>query len=535
VYPARGPDGKQLLATCLLDQAQPTLLPGTENGADPFFSPDGQWIGFFASSQLKKISVQGGVPVNLGSTAGATLMGASWEQDEDIVAGAGPSLPLRRIAGAGGQWQRFTKLGRGETTHRWPQVLPDSSAVLFTASPSAAGHENANIEAVSLKTGDIKIVQRGGYYGRYLPSGHLVYLHQGVLFGVLFDVSRLEVRGAPVPLLQDVAANPATGGGQFDFSNTGIFVYAASKSAAQAWQVSWLNGSGNQQPLLTTPGTYTSPHLSPDGKKLAFIGDGGNVFVYDTERGTTDPLTVAGHANAPVWAPDGKHIVFESIEKGFSFLWARSDGSGELQTLLQGQNVIVPVSFSPDGKQLAYLKSDPETGSDLWTLSLDLTDPDHPKPGTSEPFLRTPNDEVIPQFSPDGRWIAYRSNESGRNEIYVRPFPNAGGGRWAISSGGGLYAFWSKKSHELFYETADNRIMVVDYSVNGGSFVPGKPRLWSDKQLFFTGNVNLDLASDGKRFAVLALQDSPPGEKGTVHVTMLFNFFDYLKRIIPTK
>ena len=148
--------------------------------------------------------------------------------------------------------------------------------------------------------------------------------------------------------------------------------------------------------------------------------------------------------------------------------------------------------------------------------------------------MRTPKDELLPTFSPDGRWIAYRSNESGSNEIYVRPFPDASRGKWQVSTGGGLYAFWSNNGRELFYETADNRIMVADYSVDGGTFVlKGKPRPWSDRQLFYPGTSNLDLAPNGKRFAVLALPETPPGEKGTVHVTMLLNFFDELKRRIP--
>jgi hypothetical protein len=164
---------------------------------------------------------------------------------------------------------------------------------------------------------------------------------------------------------------------------------------------------------------------------------------------------------------------------------------------------------------------------------LDLTDPDRPKPGKPELFLRTRADEGLPRFSPDGRWIAYRSNELGSQQIYVRPFPAASGGKWQISAGGGLYALWSNNGHELFYETADNRIMVVDYTVNGASFVPGKPRLWSGQQLFFTGASNLDIAPDGKRFAVLALPETPAGEKVSVHVTFLLNFFDELKRRIP--
>jgi serine/threonine-protein kinase len=411
--------------------------------------------------------------------------------------------------------------------------LPDGAAVLFTASRSSAVHDNANIEANVLKTGQVKIVQPGGYYGRYLPSGHLVYLHQGVLFGVGFDPTRLETRGAPVPLLQDVAANAVTGGGQFDFSTTGTFVYAAGKSAAPVWRVAWLDSSGKMRPMAAAPGVYVSPRLSPDGKKLAY-GDGTDIYVYDTERERISRLTFMGHAAVPVWAHDGEHFIFLSTEKGSAFFWARRDGSGEPQKLLQSPTVSVPYSFSPDGR-LAYYEVNSGTGNDLWTLPLDLTDPDHPKPGKPEPFLRTPNIETLPRFSPDGRWIAYLSNESGSSEIYVRPFPNASGGRWQISSDGGLYAIWSNNGRELFYETMENRIMVVDYSVEGGSFVPGKPRLWSDKQLFYAGNSNLDLAPDGKRFAVLALPETPPDEKGTVHVTMLLNFFDELKRRIPSK
>jgi serine/threonine-protein kinase len=532
VYPARAPDGKQLLATRLLDQAQSTLLPGTENGRDPFFDPGGQWIGFFASTQLKKISVEGGAPVTLGNMGGPVPTGASWSQDGTIIAGTLNLGPLARVPAAAGPLKPLTKLAPGETTHRWPQALPGGAVALFTASPSNIEYNNANIETVSLKTGQVKIAHRGGYYGRYLPSGHLVYVHEGVLFGVKFDLARLEVGSTPVPLLGDLAANPATGGGQFDFSTTGTFAYVAGKSAAQAWQVAWMDSAGEARPLLATPGTYSVPRLSPNGSELAYIS-GSDIFIYHLKQGTTSRLTDTGHAVACVWAPDGKHLVFRLVGDGDSFLWVRSDGSGASQQLLQSRSVIAPQSISPDGRWLVYQERSPDSGQDIWTLPLDITDPDHPKPGRPEPFVRAPFDQTTPRFSPDGHWISYRSNESGTDEIYIRPFPAGGGGRWQISNGGGLYALWSNNGRELFYETTDNRIMVVDYTVTGASFVPGKQRLWSDKQLFYTGSTNLDLAPDGKRFAVLAHPDTPPGEKGTVHVTMLFNFFDELKRRIP--
>ncbi len=530
VFPVRGPDGRPQLATHLLDQAEPTLLPGTEGCANPFFSPDGQWIGFYAGGQLRKISSQGGAPAMLARTVTPYGYGASWGGDGTIAASLATVGPLSLIPAAGGASSPLTKLGSSEVSHHWPQFLPGGDAVLFTASSDVSLWDNANIEAISLKTGQVKIVRRGGYYGRYLPAGYLVYVRQGVLFGVKFDPGKLEVHGAPVPILQDVAANPTTGGGQFDFSDTGTFVYVAGKSAAQAWQVNWLDGSGKMEPLLAASGAYTNPRFSPDGRKLGFA-NGGDIYIHDMERDTTSRLTFTGHSNVPVWAPDGKHIVFPSAGNGL--FWVRSDGSANPQRLMEGQGIVVPFSLSPNGRQLAYFDISPETGYDIWTLPLDLTDPDHPRPGKPEPFLRTPADERRPRFSPDGRWIAYRSNESGGDEIYVRPFPAGSGGKWQISSGGGLNAFWSKNGHELFYETADNRIMVVDYTVNGDSFVPGKPRVWYDKQLFRTGTSNLDLAPDGKRFAVFALPDSAPGAKASVHVTMLENFFDELKRRIP--
>jgi serine/threonine-protein kinase len=534
VFPARGPDGKQQLATRLLEQAQPTLLPGTEGGRDPFFSPDGQWIGFFNEVELKKVSVLGGAALAVGG-ASNNMVGASWGEDGFIVYAPGSTLPLVRIPDAGGIPQAVTRLAAAETTHRWPQVLPGGGAVLFTASPSVTGMENANIEAISLKTGQVKVLERGGYYGRYLPSGHLVFIRQGVLFGVKFEPARLELHGTPVPLLDDVAATPFTGGGQFDFSGApsgpGTFVYSAGKTTAQAWQLAWLDGSGKVQPLIAALGAYGLPRLSPDGQKVAVVDDRSDVYIHDVERNTARRLTFTGDSNVPIWARDGKHILF--AKSANSIVWMRSDGAGEPIRLLESPNLPRPWSVSPDGRQLAYLEQTPETGLDLWTLPLDLADPEHPKAGKPEPFLRTPANELLPQFSPDGRWIAYRSEETGSSEIYVRPFPAASKGKWQISTGGGLYACWSNNGRELFYETTDHRIMVVAYTMDGSSFMPGEPRLWSDTHLFYTGTSNLDLAPDGKRFIVLALPEAASTEKGSVRVTMLLNFFDELKRKIP--
>jgi serine/threonine-protein kinase len=530
VFPIHGPDGRQQLATRLLDQAQATLLRGTENGHDAFFSPDGRWLGFFADGKLKRVSVHGGVPVTLCDAVNPR--GGSWSEDGNIIAALSQQTVLWRVPASGGTPQRLTQLAGGEVTHRWPQVLPGGQAVLFTASRTNVGQDDATIEVVQ-KTGATKVLHRGGYYGRYVPSGHLVYIHQGVLFGVRFDAARLQVLGTPTPLVEDIASDSAQGGGQFDFSRIGAFLYLAGKGAKQSWPVVWLDSSGKSRPLLVRPDTYYFPRFSPDGQRLALAASskGNDIVVYDWQREATTRLTFDGHSYGPVWSPSGQHIAFRSTLSGFSLSWIRSSGAGEPQRLLESPNNLVPYSFSPDGRRLAYQEVSPNNGFDLWTLPLDTSDPDHPKPGKPEPFLRTQFDEQVPVFSPDGRWIAYRSNESGAYEIYVRPFPPGPGGKWQVSTGGGMYAFWSKNVPELFYETTDNRIMVMAYTINGDSFVPGRPRLWSDRQVFYPGASNLDLAPNGKRFAVFAAPDY--ATQGSVRVTFLVNFFDELRRRLP--
>jgi serine/threonine-protein kinase len=299
--------------------------------------------------------------------------------------------------------------------------------------------------------------------------------------------------------------------------------------SAQKWRVDWLESSGKSQPLIATPGVYTIPRFSPDGKKLAFIDGDGAPNVYDLVRETPTRVAAGPARGNIVWAPDGKHIVFAYAGKLF---WVRSDAVGSPQVLIN-KHFAGAWSFSPDGHWLAYFDITAETGTDIWVLPLDTKNPDIPKPGIPQPFLRTTANELLPRFSPDGRWIAYKSDESGREEIWVRPFPARAEAQYQISDGGGLYAFWSNTRHELFYETPDHRIMVVEYRVDGDVFSPGKPRLWSDHQIFYSGASNVDIAADGKRFAVLALPQPAPGENTSLRVTMLLNYREQLNRIMP--
>jgi Tol biopolymer transport system component len=535
VFLTRGAGGRQMLATRLLNQPKATPMSGTEAGTAPFFSPDGQWVGFVADGKLKKVAVQGGAPISFPDVSAAR--GASWGDDGNIVV-MGQATLLYRVPSAGGTPQPLSKLAPGEATHRWPQVLPGSQAVLFTASSSNNDFEEANIEVLSLKTGQVKILQRGGYFGRYLPGprsqGYLVYLHQGTMFGAPFDPARLELQGSPVPLLEDVAGDPQTGNGQFDFASTGSLVYLSGKAADEAFPIVWLDRAGKTAPLVAKPGAYDAPRFSPDGKRLAFAargGKGSDVWVSDIARDTLAQITfTAPGDNELAWAPDGKHIVYRSLNPSVAW-WVRADGAGEPQRLLEGQEYTRPQSFSPDGRRLLLAGNTTVSLPDLWILPLDLNDPEHPKPGKPEAFLKTPVVEVDGAFSPDGRWVAYASNESGVEEVFVRPAPGLGsGGKWKISTGGGKFPAWSRAGRELFFLGGDDRIMAADYTAAGDSFSADKPRVWSDKQILRRGTrQNFDMAPDGQRAAVFPRPEAQES-KGSLHATFLLNFTQEIRR-----
>jgi serine/threonine-protein kinase len=438
---------------------------------------------------------------------------------------------LFQVSEAGGATKPLTRLIRPDASHRWPQALPDGS-VLFTAPALSVGSENARIEILPAQKGEAAILPVQGYYARYSPSGHLVFVRHGTLWAVKFDLNTRSTKGAPVALLPDLSTHPVTGGGHFAFSgqvsDPSVFAYLAGRTPAVTWNLAWLDASGALTPVDTPPGVYTNPRVSPDGSKLAFL-NGPDIYVHELERGTTTRLTNA-QVTVPVWMPDSKHLVYLSVSSGFDLTLQRSDGSAEPVTLLHSEKFVIPWSVAADGRRIAYWRSDSDTANDLWTLPLDNTNPDRPQAGTPERFLTSTHSAAVPRFSPDGRWMAYAADEEGQGEIYVRPFPAGDGGKWQVSSGGGGYPMWSRNGRELFYETPDHRVMAVDYRVEGKSFAPGRPRLWSPRSVFDAGAQNIDLAPDGKRFIVFT--QSAAGSE-PVRITVLLNFFDELKRRVP--
>jgi serine/threonine-protein kinase len=428
-----------------IEQPDSTVLQGTEGADQPFFSPDGERIAFFAGGKLKSVPIQGGAPAKIVDVR--SPRGGSWAQDGSIIAALINTSGLWRVPREGGPPQLITTLHEGELTHRWPQVLPGNTAVLFTAhSGSINSYENATIDVQPLPEGTRKTLWRGGYYGRFIPTdgtrGHLVFVQRGVLYAARFDAGRLELEGTPVPILQNVAADSTAGAGRFDWAMTGMFAFRHG-NGVQTWSVAWLDGSSKMRPLLSEPVMYYSPRFSPDGRKLAIGIDNGksiNLFIHDFERDTTSPLTFSGQTNTDaIWAPDASHLVFRSRKsRAWALSWIRADGAGGPQPLASGEiEDLGANALSPQGDRLIYSQSDPATDSDIWVIPIEASDTDHPKAGPAQLFLRTLASETRPAFSHDGRWVAYTSNETGVMEVYVRPFTlpaSENGGKWQIST-----------------------------------------------------------------------------------------------------
>jgi serine/threonine-protein kinase len=539
------PDGTRLvygsqnrLFTLRLDQPRATELAGTEGASAPFFSPDGQWVAFFTTGKLRKISVDGGAAITL-CDASVASAGGSWGEDGNIIAAlAGPASGLSRIPSSGGEPTLVAEQAQGGGAYLFPQILPGGKAVLFTSANAIGQADAFRIEVVSLRDRHRKTLVQGGAYGRYLATsqtgtGYLSYVSQGTLFAVPFDLEKLEVRGTPVPVVEQVAYSTLDGSAQLDFSRSGTVVYR-SGAGARLLTVQWLDATGKTQPLLTKPGVYGRPSLSPDGRRLALEvteGSDSDIWVYDWQRDTMTRLTFTGTAHYPQWTSGSPYILFGVT--GGGMFWTGSDGAGQPQTLTRSKIAQIPWSFTPDGKRLAFMEMNPATALDVRTVPVEL-DSAGPRAGKPEVFLETPANEKYPSFSPDGRWMAYSSDDSGTSEIYVRAFPDQGR-KWQISNSGGAYPMWSRIRSELFFETLDNRIMVAAYAVNGGSFVASKPRLWSETRIGGVANNsrNVDLAPDGKRFAALMPADAPESRQAQSHVILLENFFDELRRRVP--
>jgi hypothetical protein len=520
------------LYTRRLDQSQASELPGTEGAFGAFFSPDGQWVGFYngAGKKLEKISVEGGAVVPIADLG--YYAGASWGTNGDIILGGAITKGLIRLPASGAAPNTVLDLDAGEFAYASPQILPDGKAVLFAAFRTT-DVDSANIEVFSFGDRRRKTLVRGSTFACYLPSGHLVYVSKGTLFAIPFDLAKLETRGTAVPVLYDLSYGQF-GNVDVDFAATGTLVYRRGSGGGGLMKtIQWVDRTGKKETLLAKPGVYQNVLISPDGKRLSFVvSEGANqdVWVYDIRRDAMTRLTSGGGPySLPVWSPDGRYIVFGSFAKGM--FWTRADGAGQPQPLIQSKSSQFPLSMTPDGKRLAY--TDGTNEAQIWTVPLEEQG-GQLKAGKPEQFIKSQSSDHAPTFSPDGHWLAYASDESGKSEVFVRAFPPAAsgqGGKWQISNSGGFEPFWSRARHELLYQAgqAGERLMAVNYSVKGDSFVAEKPREWIEK----LPGTDIDLAPDGKRVAVVTPVDAPAAPKTDHEVTFLFNFFDELRRRAP--
>jgi Tol biopolymer transport system component/predicted Ser/Thr protein kinase len=495
----------------MLDQPDGRPIPGTEGGLRPFFSPDGQWLAYFTGrvGPLKKVPVTGGPPITL--CDGAAYYGGSWGEDDRIVFSDGHGL--RRVSASGGTCESLTtgEPQKGED-HRWPQILPGGQTILFTIGTQGS-FDSAQIAVLDLKSGRYRVVANGGSSVRYVPSGHLVYVRGGAMFALPFDLKRLAAMGPETPVIDGVFYNSGGGFADYSFSDSGLLVYMPDTPARNLNTLEWRDRKGTAQTLPAPPQLYGSVRLSPDGQRAAVAaGRAGGSFdiqIVELARGTLSRLTSEGQSFSPVWTPDGQRVAFSSSNSGI--YWTPADGSGRPELLLAGVRV-APRSWTPDGKALLY---DSQAPARIWTLLVSGS------ASKLRPFSETSFNESDPQVSPDRRWVAYTSDESGKNQVYARPFPGPGG-KTPISIGGGEEPRWSRDGRELFYrDPGKGQLMAVDIQTNP-AFRAGQPHA-----LFALGNVPWDAASDGKRFLVVKTLETAAGE---AKLQVVVSWFEELRQ-----
>ena len=553
--PAWSPDGTQLVYAANLsgttqlyvrdlDQLDARPIAGTENAFEPFFSPDGEWVGFYTpsgigSGELKRVAVRGGTPLTLCECFPPA--GATWLADGTIILTHAPTevtAPiLVRIPETGGTPEPLTTLDleSGESAHFWPHALPGGTAVLFTIL-GELDTDTSRVAVLSLDTGEQHVVVEGGFNARYVSTGHLVFGRQGALWGVPFDLDLLATTGPEEVLVQGIEVNELYGSMALAASGDGSLVYVrggAAGTVGETRTLVWVDREGREEPIAMPPRPYFAARLSPDGTRVAVEvrDENTDIWVHNLARGTQTRLTFdPGLDRFPVWTPDGEHIAFSSDRTGvglYDVFWKLAVGTGQPELVVTDPDRRLDAwSWTPDGQSLLLN----EAGLDIGIVTLDGD-------RTRQPVLEEAFQEGSPEVSPDGRWMAYRSAESGRLEIFVRPFPDVDGGKWQVSTEGGNYPAWSPDGRELFYRTLDGAAVMGVTVETEPTFRVGIPvaRVQGD-YVYSAGNGrNWDISPDGQRFLMLknvgqrATEDAPPPPT----LTVVLNWFEELTERVP--
>jgi len=529
-----GPPAKPQIYLRKMDQMGAAPVEGTDGGIAPFLSPDDRWIGFWDGGKLKKVPVAGGVAVTL---CDAPLpFGADWGPDNKIIYSSDTRGGLFRIPSEGGKPENLTAPDktRDEFSHRLPHCLPDGKTVVFTI----AGHGwdlHPRLALLDLETKKWRVVIEDAADGRYIRTGHLVFLRQGVLMAVGFDLDRREPRGQPVPAVENVmqalnslSASHYTAEGQCSISDSGLLAYVPGGIIPDSENsLVRVDLKGKVLPAADFKAPFFSPRFSPDGKRIAYCTAGMEnfIWIYDLDRETRSRLTAEGLTSYAVWTPDGKRLAFDWLKTGLSDLyWQLVDGSSPREQLTTGGNLQFPATFIHNGETLIFVQENPETSYDI--LLLDM------KGRRVTPFLNSKAAEGWPEVSRDGRWLAYVSDESGPREVWVQPFPGPGG-RWQVSQGGGSEPIWSKDGRQIYYRQAA-QVWVTDVSTGGEDFSAGRPRLLFEQQGFYSATPvrTWDLLPDGQGFLMVKLDERKPPP--VTEIILVQNWFEELKRLVPS-
>ena len=517
-------EGKSHLHLHRLSDGTDKELEGTEGAYNPFFSPDGQSIGFVTITELRTVPLSGGTPRNLASVSQSR--GGAWGKDGNIVYAPNSFSGLKKVSASGGDSTELTKLEEGEYAHCWPQFLPDGRHVLFTAQGVSV-----HIKVVDVTGGPPKSVLPGGTFARYVKSGHLLYVNSGILHAAPFDPTKLEVTGRSAQMRQ-VESNSEGGAPYAVAEEAGTLVYLPGKGVTERNnRLVWSDEQGNITPVsVGKKGAYYSPDISPDDQHVALDLDG-DIHVLDIERGTLRRLTVdEGIDSVPLWSPDGEWIVFSSSRGGKPGLWRRrTDWSTDAEMILEHEkSPPFPMSFSADGKILVYERQMQETGWDTWVYRMEE---DNAEP---ESVLDTKFFEAWPTISPDGGSIAYQSDEGGRMDIYLSSLDSSGGVQM-VSTTGGWRPRWSTDGGRLFY-SGNGAIWSVEIIAEGGTYKLSSPEKIIEMPPD-AHQVHWDFTSDGKRFLFSVNETGDDSETATPEgpntVNIIFNFFTELNEKVP--
>ena len=537
------PDGSFLvyssggrLAIRRFDRIDAAPIPGTTNAFGPFISPDSRWLGYVDNFTLKKVPVTGGAPITIAQLPGLPI-GPTWLNDDTIiVASNNGTTGLLRVP-VGGEPKVLTTVDRahGERGHLFPSVLPGGRSILFTI--AADQPANAQIAIVDLESGQRSTLIRGGSDARYVSSGHLLFVTAGGLSAIRFDLRRHAVVGDPVSLVEQVAIG-GNGRASVSLTESGTLVYVQSTAADTSGStLLWVDRDGHEEPIAAPPRAYVGPRISPDGTRIAVeIRDQENdIWLWDLARKALTRLTFDPAIDRdPVWTPDGRHIIFASSRTGAFDLYARAaDGTGTDVQLTASTNSEYAAQVTPDGLFVIGYEVRPRTAFDVVRFALNGNPGARGAVTRSELLIETPADDRNAELSPDGRYIAYQSNESGQFEVYVRPYPHIGGGRWQVSTNVGKGPAWSRNGRELFFMDRTNHLMAAPVDTQGDAFSAGAPVtvLQTPYATPFAWRM-YDVSADANRFLMIKgrfSQTAPPT------IVVVQNWVEELKRILPPK